>query len=362
MDTSILDRLIGRLRASGPLWAGVVVSLTLFLFGIQLLDAATKTAAPLLEQLFHSYIAGDARALGVSWLATYALANGSVVAALSVSLFQTGIISVSQLFLMVAGSRLGAAAIVVVIGGLDYLQKRRYSMGEAISVGLLTFLLTHSVYLPATVLGYLLLPRLQTFLGSVGERFELSIQPLSVLEPATTGIVNAIGAAPGFVLAIGLLLASLNLFDRVLKRVDTVWLRERLFRRFRNRWIAFGVGILITGITTSVAFSLGVIVPLYNRGYLNRREVVPYILGANIGTFFDTVVIAVILESPEGVTLVVALLALGSLITLGILLVFAPYLRAIDVVQTRLVEDRRFRLAFLVSLVIVPVVFALVPF
>lgn len=362
MDTSIVDSVLERAHESGPLWVGGIASLAMFLFGIQLLGTATGTAAVPLEQFFRSYIAGDARALGVSWIATYALANGSVVAALSVSLFQTGIISASQLFLMVAGSRLGAAAIVVLIGALDYLQKRRYSVGVAISLGLLTFLLTHSVYLPATILGYFLLPRLRTLLGFVGEQFELSFQPLSVMEPATTGIVDAIGAAPGFVLAVVVLVGSLNLFDRVLKQVDTAWLRERFFRRFRNRWVALGLGIFITGITTSVAFSLGVIVPLYNRGYLERREVVPYILGANIGTLFDTVVIAVILESPGAVTLVVVLLAIGTLVTLGVLLAFSTYLEAIDAVQTRLVEDRRFRLAFLASLIIVPVAIALLPF
>lgn len=104
MDAGILDRGLKRIHASGPLWLGGIVSLILFLFGIQLLGTATETAAAPLEQVFSTYIAGDARALGVSWIATYALANGSVIAALSISLFQTGIISASQLFLMVAST------------------------------------------------------------------------------------------------------------------------------------------------------------------------------------------------------------------------------------------------------------------
>lgn len=361
MATSALHRVSERIRESGPLWVGGIVSLTLFLFGIRLLGTATETVAVPLERLFATYVAGDARALGLSWLATYALANGSVVAALSVSLFQSGVVSASQLFLMVAGSRLGAAAIVVVIGALDYLQKRRYSMGEAISLGLLTFLLTYSVYLPATLLGYPLLSRLRPLLGFVGERVAVSFQPLSVLDPATTGAVDAVGAAPGFVLAVVALVVSLQLFDRVLKRVDTAWLRDRFFRRFENRWVAFALGILVTGVTTSVAFSLGVVVPLYNRGYVERREVVPYVLGANVGTLFDTVVVAVLLESAGGVTVVVTLLAAGTLVTLGVLLAFPTYFEAVDAAQTRLVEDRRLRRAFLASLVIAPVVLTVLP-
>lgn len=61
----------------------------------------------------------------MSWLVTYALTNGSVVAALALSLFQAGLVSLSEAFLMVAGSRLGGAAIVVLVGVFEYLQKRR---------------------------------------------------------------------------------------------------------------------------------------------------------------------------------------------------------------------------------------------
>jgi len=361
VDASTVERAMGRARSAGPLWVGGFVSVVVFLFGVQLLGTATEAAAAPLELLFGRYVAGNARALGVSWLATYALTNGSVVAAVSVSLFETGIVTASQLFLMVAGSRLGAAAVVVLIGVLDFLQKRRYSLGEATSLGLLTFLLTHSVYVPATVVGYLLLPWLRNRFGGVGEGLDLSFEAFSMLEAVTITIVDTVGVGPGFVLALLVLVAGLNLFDRVLRRVDTTWLRQRFFRRLRNRWVSLGLGVLVTGVTTSVAFSLGVIVPLYNRGYVERREVVPYVLGANIGTFFDTVAVAVVLESAEAVTLVVALVGIGAVVTLGAVLWFATYLRAVEAVQTRLVEDRRYLFAFLGSLVVVPLVLVLLP-
>lgn len=360
-STSTVERVIERGRASGPLWIGTAVSLALFLFAVQLLGTATETAAVPLERLFDQYVVGDGPALGVSWLATYALTNGSVVAALSVSLFRTGILTAAQLFLMVAGSRLGGAAIVVLVGALDYVQKRRYSLGKATGLGTLTFLLTHSIYLPATAVGYLSLPWLRVLLAGVGQRLHVTYHPLAALEPVTTALVDAIGVGPGLAVAVIVLFGSLHLFDRVLRRVDTDWLRERVFRRFRRKWASFVVGVLVTGATTSVAFSLGVVVPLYNRGYLARREVVPYVLGANVGTLADTVVVAVLLRSPAGVTIVVALLALGVLVTLGALLWFEPYLRAVETVHVRLVEDRRYFLGFVVSLVVVPLALAVVP-
>lgn len=134
MDTCF-GYVLERGRRSGPLVIGALVSLGLFLFAVELLGTATEAASVPLERLVRRYVAGSGPALGVSWLATYVLTNGSVVAALSVSLFETGILTDSQLFLMVAGSRLGAAATVILIGALDYFQKRRYSLGEATSLG-----------------------------------------------------------------------------------------------------------------------------------------------------------------------------------------------------------------------------------
>ncbi|WP_390278009.1 sodium:phosphate symporter [Halobellus rarus] len=262
---------------------------------------------------------------------------------------------------MLAGSRLGGAAIVLLIGMLDYFQKRRYSFGEATELGVLTFLLSHSIYLPATVLGYLLLPRLQTGFGAVSNRIELSFHPLAAFDPATGAIVDTVGVGLALVIAVLVLFGSLTLFDRLLKRIDTEWLRKRFFRRFQHKWTSFGLGILITGVTTSVAFSLGVVVPLYNRNYIKREEIVPYVLGANVGTFFDTIVIAVLLESPQGVAIVLSLVAVGTIITVGTLVRFSTYFRAVETTQTRLVTNRRYLAGFLVSLVILPIVLVLLP-
>ncbi|MFP4591128.1 MAG: sodium:phosphate symporter [Halobacteriales archaeon] len=350
-----------RVRASGLTVFGAVVALVVFLFAVQLLGAATAAAADPLERLFRRHVAGGAPALGASWLATYALMNGSVVAALSVSLFDSAILSSEQLFLMLAGSRLGGAAIVLLIGAIDWAQKAEYDFAEATSLGTLTFLLSHSIYLPATGVGLLLLPHLEGTLGEAVGGVHLPVGGLSVLDPVTDAVVGAVGAVPAFVLAVTLLFVGLSAFDRVLKRVDTAWLRRNLFQRFRQTWTSFALGLIITAVTTSVAFSLGVIVPLYNRRYVTRDEIVPYVLGANIGTFGDTLLIAILLGSARGTAVVSLMVALGTLVTVAALVRFPSYYREIDAIQSRIVADRRVLFAFLSSLVIGPLVLLVVP-
>ncbi|MDR5657112.1 sodium:phosphate symporter [Halodesulfurarchaeum sp. HSR-GB] len=277
------------------------------------------------------------------------------------SLFDVSIISSTELFLMVIGSRLGSAAIVLFVGAMDYFQKHRYSLGHATELGLLTFIVTHSIYLPATVLGYLVLPSLEHSVGGLIVGSVTGFQLLVVFQPITRAVVSSLGVWPGLAIAVGVLFASLTLFDRTLGRVNTTWLREGLFGRFRNRWVAFGIGLLVTAVTTSVAFSLGVIVPLYNRGYVKRREIVPYILGANIGTFADTLAVAILLESPVALLVIMTVLGAGSLLITGFLVWYPAYYRPVANVQNHLETDRRVLGAFLLALLLVPVLLVVLP-
>ncbi|MEF8791654.1 MAG: sodium:phosphate symporter [Haloarculaceae archaeon] len=348
-------------RRAVLLWLGAATAVLLFLFAVRLLGTATGALSPLLDRLLRRLADGDAAALGLGWLAAYVLANGSVVAALAVSLFDAGLLTRSQLFVTVAGSRLGGAAVVVFVGGVDYLQKRSRSLGRSLSLGMLSFLLTHSVYLPATALGYLLLGT------AVDDRVgALSLvlpggRPLGVFEAATTAIVASVGAAPGFLLAVLALFAGLRLFDRVLSRADTEWLRQTFFSRLQRTWTSFLVGLVLTALTTSVAFSLGVVVPLYNRDYVTREEMLPYVLGANVGTLFDTLVVAVVLDSPEGVGVVLFLLGLSLVVTLAALLAVGPYGDGVERVHDRLIADRRSLLAALLVLLLAPLALLVLP-
>lgn len=358
---SRLSRAVDRISSVGRLPLGTVGTVLLFLFAVQLLGAATDAASPLLRRLFFRVVVGDAAALGLSWLAAYALGNGSVVAALALSLFTADIVSVPQLFLLVAGSRLGAAAIVVFVGALDFFQKKRYTLQESVSLGLLAFLLTLSIYLPVTALGYVALPWLREPLQALTQNWSLGVRSLSVLEPLTAAITARAGPALTFALAVALLFGSLTLFDRLLGTVDTETLRERFFSRLQRTWVSFAVGLLVTGLTTSVAFSLGVVVPLYNRDYVTREELVPYVLGANIGTLFDTVLVAVVLESAVGVAVVLELLVVATGLTLAALFALGTYSRGIFTAYDRLLDDRRLFVAFALVLLAVPLALVLVP-
>lgn len=87
----------------------------------------------------------------------------------------------------------------------------------------------------------------------------------------------------------------------------------------------FLLGASITLISMSVSVSLGILVPLSARGFVRRENLIPYIMGANITTFIDTLVAAVLLRNPAAFTIV--LVGMVSIALVSILILATIYHR-----------------------------------
>ena len=347
------------MRPRRPLVFGIgmgVVAIAGFLFAIHLLSSATSALAPQLRALLSRVVDGNLAALGSGWVGAYLLLNGSVVAAVSLTLFDAGLVTTSQLLLLVAGSRLGAAGVVLVVGALDHVRNPAATARESMRLGTLSFLVTYSVYLPATLVSYLLVPWVETHLDfSLGVGIG-SLGPGSMFEPLSALLLDLVGPGLAFLLALAVLFGSLSLLDRLFRTLDTAMLRNRYLVRLQRPAVSFLAGVLVTALTTSVAFSLGIVVPLYNRRLITRTEILPFILGASLGTLSDTLLVAVVLGVPGALLTVVLLLAVGTVFSLGVLMMYGAYAEGVGRVQDRILADSTVFTAFVVSLVVVPLV------
>jgi sodium-dependent phosphate cotransporter len=158
------------------------------------------------------------------------------------------------------------------------------------------------------------------------------------------------------------MLVSFSLFDKclpqmTLKESQLGWMSRLVYRP----WVMFILGALITLISMSVSLSLSILVPLSTRGFVRRENVIPYIMGANITTFVDTLLAAVLLGNPPAFTVVlIEMLSITvvSIITLGIL--YRRYLRAmLDWVGWVTASNRNLAL-FMITIFVVPVFLMLV--
>jgi sodium-dependent phosphate cotransporter len=298
--------------------ASFVVAIFLFVLAIQLMKAGAQALAPNLHGSFP--VDNAVSTLGLGWIGAYLVLSGSPVAAVALSLFAAGALSELQAFTMLSGSRLGASFIVLLVGFLYAMKSRNRS--ESTGMGVLAISLTAVVYVPGMLLGYGIL---ESGLIS-GIDWTASADVEGVIEKLWGPIVGlASDTFPGWLLfpaGLVVILVSFKCLDRVLPQIDADRAARGRAQWLKRPWAMFLLGCLVALLTLSVSVALTVMVPLAAKGYIDRREAMPYIMGANITTLADTGVAAMILGRPEGVQVVLAQAIAVALITLVYLLFF----------------------------------------
>ena len=335
-----------------------IVSLFLFILAITLMKDGARNLAPLVRDVFT--VTNPANSLGFGWLFAYAVMSGSPVAAASLTFFDAGVIDSIGTFTMITGSRLGASFIVLFVGLIYVLRGRNWA--NSLGMGLLSLTVTGSTYLFSLVIGIWLLSsgllapfQLQSGLlvGSIIDRVFGSIAGL---------IARVIPGWGLFLVGLGIIVVSFNLFDRCLPEMS---LKESQVGRIAvfvyRPWVMFLLGSLVTLISLSVSVSLALLVPLSDRGFIRRENVIPYIMGANITTFIDTLFATLLLDNSQSFTIVLASMVSITIVSMVILLlIYHRYERAMLAFINWVTSNDRHLYFFLAGIVIIPVLLMLV--
>lgn len=332
-----------------------VAGMALFFVAVQLLSAGAGLFSVGRQALVTSTVHSPVSAMGGGWLLSYLFLSGSPSAALFLALSDAGLVSVLELFLALAGSRVGASAIVVIIGLVGYVSGSSDSIAESVSMGMLTFIISILTYVPAIVLGVLVIR------WGWAPSVPVSLMPMVPGGAMAEMVAGELGGILSVVTAIGMMLASFRVFDRAFAGITAEQFRSRRFRfLFGSPWVSFGLGAVMTLITTSVSVSLGIVVPLYYRGLVRREDVLPYILGANITTLMDTLLAAVVLRSPDATGMVILLGLTTTLVTVLCMSGYDRFFGLVKYVFDRSMLHNRRMVAILVVLALTPLALLLV--
>ena len=339
--------------------AYAVVGLLVFILALQLMKAGAKQFAPMLKET--ALLQTPLQALGLGWVGAYLVLSGSPVAAAALGLFNGGALTELQTFMMINGSRMGSSFIILFIGFLYMV--RGDEPKRSLSIGLLSMLTTWTTYVPAMLLGSYLLSS-----GALSSlHFSASAELASFLDAIFDPIVSwIISWAPGllvFVIGVLVILLAFNLIDHALPELKLTGneFGESPSLLFRPA-VMFLIGGAVTAVSMSVSVSISLLVPLSARGYIRRENVIPYIMGANITTFIDTLVASLFMNNPESFTIVlVEMLSVFSVSLLILLLIYRPYERQILSLANRVTTTRRDFSLFMILLVGMPLVLLLLP-
>lgn len=340
--------LLGKLASFG-------VALFLFVLAIQLMKEGAKALAPSLSDspLFSNAFS----TLGAGWLGAYIVLSGSPVAAVALSLYVGGATTELQTFTMLSGSRLGASFVVLLVGFLYAVRNRGQNRAEAIGMGVLALSLTAVVYIPGMFVGYWILKG--GFLGGI--KLHASEDVLSIVDYVWGPALDLLTRLPGWTLlplGLAIVLISFKLLDRVLPQLDGEHHGGKRADWLRRPWPMFALGCIVATLTLSVSVALTLLVPLASRGYVKRREAIPYIMGANITTLADTLVAAMVLGNAIAVQIVLAqAIAVAIISLLFLALAYRPLVEAVMRLDEWVVASNRRLWMFVAVLFILPAIF-----
>ena len=334
-----------------------LTSLFLFILAIQLMKEGARGIAPLLRS--HFAINNAANSLGFGWLFAYAIFSGSPVAAAALTFFDAGAIDRLEAFAMITGSRLGASFIVLFIGFVYTL--RGHERRTSLAMGLLSLAVTGSVHLAGLIVGTLLLTYQVLDFLQIGSGAILTSVVGVIFDPLASVVVNALPGWAVFIVGMGVIVVSFSLFDRALPQIR---LRgtgfDQVPRLIYRPLVMFALGTAVTMICMSVSISLSILVPLSARGYIRRENVIPYIMGANISTFVDTLLAAVLLNNPIAFTVIlVEIISIGLVSLLILLFAYHAYEKSmLDLVEA-IGRSNRNLAVFMFTIFVIPLLLLL---
>jgi solute carrier family 34 (sodium-dependent phosphate cotransporter) len=348
-------------------WRRVLVGLLALWLFLSAIAVMKDGAAPLGELLRGSFLIDSILStLGFGWLGAMLIMSGSPVAVAALTMQAGDAISAVQSLSMLTGSRLGASFVVLTVSFLYATRSRaaREQRRASVSIGIYCLLLTALVYLPALAI------TIPIYNAGLVSGIQLSAPPAVldvvdlVIGPVVALVTAIVPDAPGLLFLAGLLLllVSVRLVDLALPDADdTAHLEEHSDWRSR-KWRMFAVGSLVALVTMSVSVALTVLVPAVAKGYFRRRQVMPYILGANITTLGDTLLVALLLKHPPAVQVVLLELAAITVITVALLaLAYRPLQEQVTRATDWILDTRPRLVGFVAMLFATPIVLILLP-
>ncbi len=330
-----------------------VLSLLTFVMGIFLMKEGASALGPIVRDRFA--VTGFADGLGFGWLMSYLIMSGSPVAGAAMAFLDAGVVDQLGAYGMVVGSRFGASFIVLFIGFIYVLRGRNRS--ASLSMGMLSLLVAATVQVLAIPLGLWLVSggRLDTIdlgkMSGLGDVLDLLMGPIAEY------IARRLPDWGVFTVGLAVIFTSFKLFDLSLPEVSIKSSRVGSVGAFIYRpWVMFALGGAVTLVSMSVSVSLGLLVPLSQRGLVRRENVVPYIMGANVSTFVDTFLAALLIGNPAAMGVVAAeMISLAAVSLLLLIVGFDQYQRLTLAFVDMCLASNRNLAAFMITIFVLPI-------
>ncbi|MFO7258525.1 MAG: Na/Pi symporter [Bacteroidota bacterium] len=270
----------------------IAAVLLLFLFAIDLMTSALRQLSPIATESIIVATSNPFTGFLIGVLATAMVQSSSTTTSIAVALVASQSISLESAVPIIMGANVGTT-ITSTIVALGFIDKKK-ELRRALAAG--TYhdffnIITALILFPLEYY-YGFLSRLSVFIANAifepshSDNGTAGYLLISAFEPIINFTIRSIGN--GVVLALlafALLFASIILFRRFLTRLLDVQEPQRFSKFFfTDSSRAFFWGLVTTAAIRSSTVTTTLVVPLAAKKVVSLRRIVPFIIGANLGT------------------------------------------------------------------------------
>ena len=348
-------------------WRPVLLAVVLLAFfvGLDLLALAFGLfgkgfATMLVERTANPFVG-----LFVGILGTTLVQSSSTTTALTVALVGAGALTVEGAIPIIMGANIGTSVTNTLVSLAHVTRRVEFERAFAgATIHDIFNLMTVAVLFPLELAtGFL--ARSSVVLASLVEGvggLKLADPIKTVVRPISSTIVELLGASPVLtvIVALALLFVALKLLVDLLKAIMSARAERVLHGTlFRSPWAAIMAGMVMTVMVQSSSITTSVMIPLVAAGIVTLEQVLPFTIGANIGTTVTALIAALSTGSVAAVTVAFSHLMFNLS---GTLIVFVPPpVRRVPIALARAlgrltVRNRLYAVAYVVGL------FFLLPF
>lgn len=300
-----------------------------FLFALKLISGAgTTLGRSVVEQVLTLY-GGPLAGVSIGLLATSIFQSSSATTSIVVALVAGGLVPLDTAVAVILGANVGTTLTSTLAAfGSSTLPDEFARSLEAAAI--------HDLF--NVTIAALLLPLEASFglLSSVSVRLADALSPAVASFELPVLSLPELGGLPALRLALGvaLLIASLRLGIGLLRSAVLVRGEQLMEPSFTRRPLAtFAAGLGLTSIVQSSSLTTSLVVPLAGAGLWRAHRILPFTLGANLGTTVTALLAAVSTGSGTASTSAALTAACAHLVVnlVGVVLVatVAPLRRAI---------------------------------
>ncbi len=260
---------------------GFILALYMFIFSLTLIKVSSASLGGGIFSLTKDGIS-EINAFGLGWLATLITHSSGAAAATLIAFSLVGIIGPIVLLYMIMGTRIGTSITALFTAFLIHAKRRDFRHGFEIGLANLVYAI------PIAILMFLL----EFFIGffsKVGNYFIVFDSPFkhNIIELTVLPLINLLSFIPDhlqIVLGVILLVGSLKYIP---KFMINIWGKRYLKRKINSfldkKYRSFLLGLGITVLLMSTSITITFLIPLVVTRLTKLKNVIPYMIGANLG-------------------------------------------------------------------------------